>query len=197
MKNVLFVASHLFSGSDDLIAVLNENERIQIHNTSLEYNHPVVLESLYSLGHKVNNTAAIYGDHILFNMQFGNAVFYDFTKFIYVIRAAKPTLNEIIKYKKEYSELTACRYYCFRLRRIYEMARKTPGAVLLTGEDLRNREGADLIFDYLNLNKLPNLSNLLYLESQEDKVTSAIVAEAQDCYEKHLYRLKQLNLRKT
>jgi hypothetical protein len=197
MKNVLFVISHLFSGSTDLLAVLNEHDRIHINdNTRIPYEHPSVLDNLFSLGHKLDNSAAIYGDHLLFNTDFNCTAFYDFSKFIYVVRHAKPTLNEIKNQRKEYSDLSANRYYCFRLRRIYEMARRTPGAVLLTGDNLRDKKGAELVTDYLNLTKPVDFSNLLYINYIEENVASPIVEDAQDCYEKYLYNLRQLDLRK-
>jgi len=110
-----------------------------------------------------------------------------------LIRPAKPTLWEIKTNKEEYSELTACRYYCFRLRRIYEMARSTPGAILLTYDDLSSRKGLDLIQEYLNLAQ-PLVSQKL-LEPKEEDFSSFLMNTAQDCYEKYLYHLKQLDLK--
>jgi len=192
MRNILFLSSHLFSGSNELATVLNENSRIDLIEHLLTYDHPIVLDYLYNRGHKLDNTAAIYGGQILFNKDFGCKAFYDFSKFIYVIRSAKPTLNAIKRYRKEYSELTACRYYCFRLRRIYEMARSSPGSVFLTEENFATRQGMDLIGNHLNLKeplRIPNVPEVV-----EDDFSSQLIAKAQDCYEKYLYHLKQLDL---
>ena len=193
MHNILLVASHLFSGSDTLLKILNENKRIDLTENLLSYDHPSTLEHLFDNGHKLDNTSAIYGGQIIFNKDFSCKAFYSFTKFIYLIRPAKPTLWEIKTNKEEYSELTACRYYCFRLRRIYEMARSTPGAILLTYDDLSSRKGLDLIQEYLNLAQ-PLVSQKL-LEPKEEDFSSFLMNTAQDCYEKYLYHLKQLDLK--
>jgi hypothetical protein len=195
MRNILLVASHLFSGSNALLGVLNENNKIDLIDDLLSYDHPSVLEYLFEFGHKLDNSSAIYGGQILFNKDLSCKIFYDFAKFIYVIRPAKPTLNEIKLNRKEYSELTAYRYYCFRLRRIYEMARSTPKAVLLKNDDIYSQEGLDLIQDYLDLKQPLILQKLLEIK-EEETFSSSLVDKAQDCYEKYLYHLRQLDLRK-
>lgn len=196
MKTVLFVASHLCSGSNELISVLNENERIQINTTKLVYEHPSVLDNLFSLGHKLDNSAAIYGSQLLYNTSLSCNAFYDFSKFIYVVTPAKPTLNRIKKELEEYTELSACRYYCFRLRRLYEMARHTPGAVFLTGDDLKNKNGSNLIDEYLNLKTPTDFGNLSMVEPETDDFDTSLLEEAQDSYEKYLYRFNRLDLRR-
>lgn len=193
--NIVFVVSHLGSGSSGLVTILNENPRIDISNKNLSYEHPSVLEYLFSLGHKLDNTAAIYGDQILFNKDLGCRAFYDFSKFIYVIRPPKFTLNELVYQRNEYDESTAENYYAFRLRRMYEMARDTPGAVFLTWDDLRQGRGLNLIEEYLNL-KTPLVS---LPELFQDLTTSKVVAadvlkRTEDCYEKYLYYFRNLNL---
>jgi hypothetical protein len=175
------------------MTILNDNERIDLTDHLLSYDHPSSLNYLFSLNHKLDNAAAIYGGQILFNKDFSCKAFYDFAKFIYVVRPAKQTLNEIKIGKKEYSELSACRYYCFRLRRIYEMARSTPGAILLTRDDILSQKGLDLIQDMLGLKQVLVPQDIP--ERQVDNFSSQLVDKAQDCYEKYLYHLKQLDLK--
>lgn len=192
MKNITFVVSHLCSGSSELISFLNNNPRILIRTLGHSYDHPIALEHLFSLGHKLGNAAAIYGDHILYNHNFGCKAFYKFSKFIYVIRSAKSTLKEIMFEKNEYSELQASRYYAFRLRRIYEMARQTPGAVLLTWDNIFSKLGSDLIDNYLNLKEKIQFGDLP--PNPQSDVDPDILNYSQDIYEKYLFKLKQLNL---
>jgi hypothetical protein len=194
MKKVAFVVSHLGSGSDDLVRVLNDNPRLVVHNTNGEYSHPTDLSWLFKLGHKQDNAAAIYGDHLLHNAGFSCKALYDYCQFIYMIRSARSSLNEIVSLSN-YQPENAAKYYTFRLRRICEMAKSTPGAVLLTWEDLANRQGLPLIEEYLGL-KLPlRLMEDLRTE-KKDEVPHEIVEEAQESYERYLYYLRQLDLKR-
>jgi len=193
MRNILFVASHLYSGSDSLIRDLNENERILIHNLQLSYEHPTNMEYIFSLGHKLNNSAAIYGDHLLFNKDFSSKSFYEFSKFIYVIRPAKPVLNEIFFHEKSMTELCVLRHYSFRLRRLYEMAKHTPGSIFLTCDQFESAN--ELIADYLQLKEPLNISKFVPTDIH-DKMSHKIVKQAQDCYERYLFDFKNLNLKR-
>ncbi|RDJ35601.1 MAG: hypothetical protein DWQ19_12350 [Crenarchaeota archaeon] len=152
-----------------------------------------MLNGLFSLDHTSDNTAAIYGEHLLFNQTLSSKAFYKFAKFIYVFDNAKSSLNKIINHKNEYAHLGAFRYYCFRLRRLFEMACNTPGAVLLTGDDLREQKGAELIENYLDVSV--DFSKLELDDTFESVVSASIVEEAQDCYERYLYKMKQLDLK--
>ena len=55
----------------------------------------------------------------------------------------------------------AKRYYCFRLRRLYEMAKKTPGAIFLTWDDIKSKKKLELVENYLNIKEKINLDNSL------------------------------------
>jgi phytoene dehydrogenase-like protein len=191
MHNILFVVSHLYSGANHLIQTLNEHPRIEIQNLNLSYDHPSVLEYLFSQGHKLDNAAAIYGDRIYLNKDFSCKAFYGFSKFIYVVRPPKSTLNEMVR-RENFDEKAALRYYQYRLRRMYEMARNTPKAVYLTWDDLQKAESLEIIEEYLRL-KTP-LEFKPYPVFEPEGVATDIVEEAQDTYERHLYQIKQLNL---
>ena len=192
MKKVAFVVSHLGSGSLDLMRVLNKNPRVVIHNQSVQYTHPTDLDWLYKFGHKLDNTAAVYGDHLVNNVSFSCKALYDHCLFIYVVRSAKPTLHEIISHNS-YTLENAASYYAFRLRRICEMAKQTPGAVMLTWEDLANEQGLPLIDEYLGLKESLRFVNE-FEENCEDHLEHSVIEKAQDAYERHLYYLKQLDL---
>ncbi len=193
MKKVVFIISHLFSGSNSLLETLNQNPRIQIRDTGFQYNHPSNLDNLFSMGHKLNNTAAIYGDHLLHNISLTSKSFYSFCKFIYVINSAKPTLNLLFNSKK-FNELNSLRYYAFRLRRIAEMAKSTPGAILLTANDLKDNKGKEIISNYLNLKD--SLNDCRMDNIYPDILSSQYVKKADESYEKYLYYLKTLPLQR-
>lgn len=192
MKNVLFVVSHLHSGSFSLCNVLNNNPRVSVWSTDILYNHPSDLDSLLEQKHKNLTSAAVYADHLLYNPRLSSSCFYDFSKFIYMIRPAKPTMNMLVSSRK-YDLHTAKRYYSFRLRRICEMARNTPGAVLTTWNGLRSGEASPLIREYLDL-KTPLTKVALRGETSE-VLDDSDIKDMEECYERHLYFLKHQDLR--
>lgn len=197
MKKVLFVTSHLCSGSTELLKILNRNPRIQIKDLDRYYTSPADIEYLTREPHKLDNAAAIYGDHLLYNISLSSKVFYNFCDFVYVIREARPTLNEIIQKYQRYSEKTAFNYYCFRLRRIFEMARKTPGAVLLTWDDLKTGKGLSLMDDYLSLKDNLKADESLFNESERKDYPLDLANKAQDSYERYYFYMRNLDLRFT
>ena len=183
MRKVAFVISHLGSDSVELVRILNENPRILIHTSTTNYESVKSLDWLFESGHKLDNTAAIYGDHLLHNHQFAAPSLYKFCRFIYVIRPAKSSLNAI-------SNSTAHRYYCFRLRRICEMAKRTPNALLITWPDLADGRAFHKIEEFLNLKNELKSTTLSFIEEHE--LSPEFVEKAQDSYERHLYYLKHL-----
>jgi len=197
MKNVVFIMSHFGSGSFDLVRMMNRNPRITIENSGARYYHPDDLEWLFSKEHKLKNAAAIYGDHILLNANFACDALLKAYKFIYVIRSAKMALNRIVTQSK-FSEKNTLSYYAFRLTRISEMAKATPGAVLLTWEDLTSATGLPLIEEYLGLKTQlePTIDEFVQDETQTQcNLPSELIQQGQEAYERYLYYLKQLDLR--
>jgi hypothetical protein len=190
MKRIVFLISHVGSDSDKLLQILNENSRVQIENTEGYYNHPSDLNHFGFQSHKMDGTAAIYGDHLLHNVNFSCEALHSIGKFIYLIREAKPSLNENSVHPRKSVE----NYYRFRLRRIYEMASKTPGAVFLTWDEVRTGEGFLLIEDYLGLKEPLVAREDLFPKSIKDRFSFDVVERCQDVYEKYLYRLRNLKL---
>ena len=95
MKKVAFIISHMGSGSNYLVDVLNNNPRCAFFTSPTRYEHPDSLQWIFKY-HKLNNySGAIYGDHLLFNHSFCCKSLYDCCKFIYIIRPARQSLNEI------------------------------------------------------------------------------------------------------
>lgn len=193
MKKVLLLCSHLNSGVDNLFSVLNQHPRIQGIQNKLPYISPLNLEIVTSHKHKFENSASIYMDVLNFNFEFLNRQLYNLCKFIYVIGEPKDTLNSLVA-QNLYKPLQATRYYCFRLRRICEMARKTPGAVFLTKNNLINGVGHELIQEYLKL-KTPIESIQLEKSTTPDLISSDLLQEANDSYEYYLYYLKNQDLK--
>lgn len=189
MNTVLFVVSHFGSGSDSLVSALNANPRVQFWDMQITYSHPLDLSFLLGQEHKLKNSAAIYADHLLINPIFSCKPLYKLCNFIYVVRDAKSSLNCMTQRTGKHAAM----YYRYRLRRICEMAKRTPGAVLLTYDELQSGKGLDLIEEYLQL-KTP-LSKPQPSSIENDDFDVKTCNECQDIYERYLYYLKQLNLK--
>lgn len=192
MRKIVFIASHLESGSSVLYSALNQNSRVQGFSNSHSYEHPLNLLYLTEMPHKLNNTAAVYMDHLLYDYNLGTRVALEKCKFIYVIREASAALNRMVLNHKKPS--FAERYYSLRLQRLSEMARFTPEAIFLTWEDLMTGRKLDLIEDYLRL-KEPlvldqNLLNQLNVNISTELVPANLRQTAERSYESAFRRLK-------
>lgn len=196
MNTILFVTSHLGAEHNQLVSALNRHSRILIHNVQGTYQHISDIELLIAAGHKRPGVAAIYGDQLLYNHQFCCKPLLGWCRFVYLIQNAKCSLNTILAEKNcPYTPLRAFRYYAYRLRRICEMAKRTPGAVMLRWRDVVEGKGESLIADYLKIKGVA-----LDVESADvssaDSVPYEILRKAEDCYERHLYYLKSLQVRR-
>ena len=191
MRRIVFLISHIGSDSDKLVDILNENPRVEILQTGRKYDHPSDLDFLVLRKHKLGGAAAIHGDHLLLNIAFSCEALHSICKFIYMVREAKPSLNENTFHPRRTVET----YYRFRLRRMYEMAYKTPGAVLLTWDDVRTGRGLSVIEEYLGLKDSLVPQAERFIKSTQDHIPFESVDRAQDAYEEYLYRMRSLDLR--
>lgn len=192
MKKAVLVISHEGSNSDALCEILNRNPRVQLTHPNLVYNHPEVVESLTNHTHKLSNSAAVWLDVVLHNFYFSHKEIYKMCKFIYMIREPKPTLDSIV----DLNSNTDCviRYYCYRLRRICEMARSTPGSLLLQWEDVYTGRAFHLVERFLGLKEPLQLDQLLFVQPKPNPfVTTSMIETCQNAYERYLYYLKNLS----
>jgi hypothetical protein len=195
MKKVVLLATHLNSGSSELLYQLAVNPRIQSYRTNNLYDHPTALENVENKPHKCGHNGAVYVDEILYNHSIRCPRILDICRFIYLVREPRQTLEGMVG-KKMLTPLSAVRYYCFRLRRLCEMARKTPGAILLTHEDLANGKGLPLLEDYLHLDTpLQNIPGGYALKDCRELIPKTEMDTAERAYEKYLYFLRNTGLR--
>jgi hypothetical protein len=188
MKRVLFLVSHFGSQSEQVSTLLEKYSRVQFYDLEAIYRHPLDLTLLTALPHKNTTSAAIYGVRLLLNDNFAGRCLYKICNFIYYIRPARETMAEILQ-NNLFPAANALDYYVIRIRRIYEMALQTPGAVLLTWENLKNGRGLDLVEKYLGLKEKIPVPVEMFTETE-----GAIVKEAEEIYEEYLYRMKKLDL---
>ena len=188
MNKILFVVSHLGSDSSSLCNILNAVPQIQFYETKIIYNHTDAGLSLVARPHKCSIPAAIWAEELLYNHRLCHRCFYQWAQFIYVIKDAKHALHSM---QPSDSNVAASnfRYYVYRLRRICEMARQTPGAILLTNlVNLKPLEG------YLNLTEpLGEVSRSPVIEPCKF-VTPEQVRKGQESFERHYYYLRNLEL---
>jgi hypothetical protein len=153
MKKICFISSHLHAGSFLLCRTLNENEQCQVHSAKGIYQVTSGLEllNLTKTKHKCNQKNAVFIYENMFNHQISSDAVYQYCKFIYLIRRPEEAISEFIKNKVSLNY--AVNYYMYRLRRICEICKKTPNAIFLTFDDLKNGMGFSEIEAYLKLKK--------------------------------------------
>lgn len=195
MKKIVLVCSHLYSGSSVLCDALNNHPRIQGFQFGKQnpYTSPLGLLNLSNKPHKMNNRSAIYMDELLKNQELSTKAAYKNCKFIYVVREPGPVLDFMVS-NDRIKPIFAARYYSFRLRRLCEMAKRTPGAVLVTWEDLLTTRFLPMIEDYLELkqsiNYDPQCLSSLQRTFSSDLVGASLRSDAESSHEKYLYFLK-------
>ena len=187
MKKILFVVSHLGSDNSSLCDILGANPLVQFYNTKWVYDQMDKGLALVSQPHKCDTKAAIWADKLLHNHRLCHKCFYEWAQFVYVIKDARHSLHAMNPPDNKTADINF-RYYIYRLRRICEMARKTPGAVLLTNlTNLKPLEG------YLNLQE-PLVGTQATPVELCRFVTTEHIRKAQESFERHYYYLRNLAL---
>lgn len=187
MKKVCFITSHLMSGSSALFDALEDNPRVQGFKSGGPYPDMPSIIDLASRRHKLNNQAAVYMDELLFNFSLQTKAAYKFCKFVYVLRPPEPTLNDLAA-RGLYQPQFAVNYYCHRLRRMCEMAKRTPGAVFLTWDDLATGRGLPLVQDYLNL-KEPLALAPMKKRASADLIPYELLRHAESAFNRYFHYL--------
>lgn len=182
MNTTLFIVSHIGSGSNFFADSLNLNSRIQVYDTEINYNSPHDLFKLTSQSHKLDTSASIYCEQLLFNYRFSCKQLHSLCKFIYIIGNVKSSLSEMMKF---YPVKTASLYYRYRLNRIYEMIKRTPSAIFLTQKDLQFGK-LEIIEKYLGLKEPLKKPIMNY---SDDEVDYKTYVECQEVYERYLHKI--------
>lgn len=144
----LFIVTHLGSGASALCDALSRHPRCGRAIRQV-YSHANDLAKMK----EGNPFSKIYFDKLVYNYQFTCPSLYSQCKFIYVIREPKLVLPYLV-HVKGYSARGACRYYAYRLRRLCEMARKTPNKLVSTFDEI----DVEKIRKFINVKQSINLS---------------------------------------
>lgn len=184
MRKALFLMSHLGSGYETLVNILIQDPRIDSYITEQIYDHPEKLSSLTKSIHRQDNAFSIYLDVLLYNHSMTCKPLCKTENFVFFIREPSSSIREILERHPNYSLDTATRYYCYRLRGIYEYSRRVAGSIVLTLDDLREKN-------------LRGLENYLGLKSKfvvgpiVESSEHLEIAEAQDSYERYLRHIRE------
>lgn len=126
MKRVLFINTHLGSGSIHLTKALTSNREVQKFRGYAPFNHPDDLQKLTEQRHKCDNAASIYLHELTDNTHWVRKPVRGVCQFIHLIREPRSTLSETCGTRKPQDVLNE---YCFRLQGISEMAKRTPDSL--------------------------------------------------------------------
>ena len=190
MKSFVFITSHIHSGYSKLIECLNVHPQCIFSDSEKTYDGIKHIEAAWKKPHKYNKSGAIYGDSLILNQDFSCYSLIDFCKFVYLIRNPRFVINNLIIVNHMKPHL-ACDLYAFRLRRLFELASKTKGAVFLEYADLK--AGLPLIEHYLGLRS--PLEPIDFPEvSFMDVCPYAVMKVAESTYERYHYKFSQLDL---
>lgn len=188
MRRVLFLISHRCSGSDVLYRSLERHPKIQGYRGGNVYEGVHSLISLTSREHKLGNAAAIYMDELLDNAAISTRDLGGVPRCVFMVRGAEGTLGDMVALG--YGPLQAARCYLFRLRRMYALACRARGSVLLTYSDISDGR-CGLISSLLRLGPL----EIDPVPAAPDvRLPRGLLEEATAGFEHWLHRLKSLGL---
>lgn len=194
MKKIVLICSHEYSGSTALYEAMNTHTRIQGYKIKNKYENPLNFYFLCKNPHKLTNKSAIYMDELLYNYQLSTKTAYDYCRFIYVIRKPESVMGYMVANDKKKASF-AIRYYNYRLRRLYEMSKRTTGAILLTYDDLLENRCIDQIDSYLGLKQPIIFNPSLLLPYQRvfnlQQITPTVIDDLNDTYERYLFLMRQ------
>ncbi len=141
VKKTLFIMTHLGSGWEKLVGVLDKNPNIQVFNTGMSYNHPSDVHYLTSQIHKQSNSASVWVDLIFYNKDFTMKRLTEYYKFIFWTTTLDETNSELTK---KYGKSQLVNYYNFRISGISQYCQRVKNPIL--NPDLKTNFFLDAIF---------------------------------------------------
>ena len=195
MRKTVFIVSHVGSGYKVLLSTLLRNPRIIPISNQSQNSYYTLFDILNApIEYSFFNKATYFIDSILYNHLFSAYDAFKFCKFIYLIEQPRYALPRIIQEKSKSNLLNCQRHYLYRIRRMCEMAKRTPNAIFLQGNDLYKPETYNIIENYLNLNEKLEIPSLKPDYLSIDCVPQNLLDLSESAYEKYLYFVKQQNL---
>jgi hypothetical protein len=190
-KELLLVITH-YRENNVLVDTLNTNKRIQKIDLQL-YKDMSNFFSLGSIRIGYKKNPHIYMDSLYYNHQFSFAPLLNFSKFIYLVNKPRLVMPSLVE-SNRYSPESCLNYYCFRLRKIYEMIRKTPGQNFKVFFD----EEFILPDTYKKIQEFLDLKEEFSIRKENSvadfNVSNTILEKANECYEKYRFKIKELQM---
>ena len=153
------------------------------------YFDPTSLTFLQTEASKFRPHARLFVDKIVLNHEVASDNYLKLCDYIFMIREPESTLNWLVTSGKFKSVDTALRYYCFRLRRLCEMAKKTPRRVVVTWDELVDKSCLPELKKFLGMKELTSV----YKPTTFKKVVDVgVISKGQKCYDKHLQYLRAI-----
>lgn len=195
LKRVLLSITHLGSGSLPLLGLLNRNPRVQLLQTNTTVHSYPDLRAITSQRHKLGSSAAMFAIDLNYNYQLGPRVQLPHAHHLFVVRPPEVVLNLLVS-KGFFKQEQAARYYCFRLRRMCEIAKRVGTGMLLTYDDIQRGDYTETLGEFLGLKEpvvhVPKLFD--HLNYTENVFAKPTMDWCRDCYERHLFFMKSLPL---
>ncbi len=196
LKRVLLSITHLESGSTPLLNILDRNPRVQFLRSNPMIQNYMDLKVITSIPHKLDSVAAMHALDISFNYQLGPRTHVPHAHYLFIVRQPDHVLGKLIA-DKAYKQTDAAMYYCYRLRRICEIAKRVQQGMLLTFDDIRRGDHVAPLKSFLGLKEDVLHQPEVFESMQSSSVIDGNTLEwCRDCYERHLFFLKSLPLTK-
>lgn len=195
MRKTVFVITHVGSGYEILLSTLFNNPRIIPILNQSQNTYTNMFDIINApIEHGFYTKASIFLDCILYNHLFSAYDSFDLCNFIYFVDEPKFSLPRISKEKRNNNMITCQRHYLYRLRRICEMAKRTPNALFLKFKDVYKPETYELLEKHLNLKEKLEIPTLKPDYLSIDCVSQNLLDITDSAYEKYMYFVKQQKL---
>lgn len=189
----IFLLTHLGSGASMLMDMLAGSRRVAtIRQKSMyyQYDDPAKLESIVRPALEVRPLARTFVHKLNYNHTLACPAFLWAVDVMLMVRGPEGTLDHLVG-RRRYSEMAALRYYTYRLRRLCEIARRVPAAVVVTWDGLLSRRAFDGIKQFVGVRELTST----YRDEPPERVVSDwAVDKARRAYDRYLAYLRRLGL---
>lgn len=191
MKKIAFINAHMNSGGEYLYESLNQDSCIKGFRTKKQkvYLNNYDLIHLMRQKHKASGKYLIYLDEIYYNYALSTKLDLSQCYFIHIIRS--PDCLNLIQFNEKNKPVFVIRKYLFRLRRICEIAKRTPNAVFLTFEDLQKERAMEILKEFMFLSDTPKINIKKEIDFKKDLISYDLMKEAEEGYENYLAFLRQ------
>ena len=185
----IIIATHLGSGGSMLLDMITANRRIAKLNRSpgQVFAEPPTVFRFQTETKEHYPLAKMFVDEVVYNYEVLSPSLYSICDFVFLIREPEGAISSIVE-KQQYTPEAALRYYCFRLRRLSEMAKKTARKLVITWDELIDKSCFPGLKKFIGLKELTSM----YRPETINHLDRTIVTKGRLCYERHLQFMRAL-----